>query len=288
MSEKIQKIMARAGICSRRQAEQLIDEGKVTKNGRPVKLGDRAEPGDKLKYLNKTFDLADLLEKDFYIIAYHKKVGEVCTRSDPEGRPTIFNSLPKLKNQSWVSVGRLDINTSGLLLLTTNGELANALMHPSNQVVREYAVRVKGQVSDNMLQNMVKGVELEDGKARFEDIVESDEATGSNRWYHVVIVEGRKREVRRLWESQGVTVSRLKRVRYGDYIMPSKIKQGMWLSITRAEAKKLFENAGLPWPHEKAPSKFGYLEKSAAQQQRPRQDRRGGAKTGGRPHRSRK
>jgi 23S rRNA pseudouridine2605 synthase len=187
------------------------------------------------------------------VILYNKPVGEVCTRSDPEGRRTIFQSLPAPEQGRWVSVGRLDINTSGLIILTTDGELANTLMHPSNEMDREYAVRVLGDVTPEILQNLRDGVMLEDGEAHFADIQESG-GEGANKWFHVVIQEGRNREVRRLWESQGIQVSRLMRVRYGPIIMPSKIKPGKWTLLEGKELQALYEDVGLT---PKLPEKSG-------------------------------
>jgi 23S rRNA pseudouridine2605 synthase len=178
-------------------------------------------------------------------ILYHKPTGEVCTRSDPQGRRTVFQRLPKLKSGRWISIGRLDFNTSGLLLFTTDGDLANALMHPSSNIEREYMVRVMGNVKEEMLQRMIEGVMLEDGVARFADIQDGG-GDGINHWFYVVLMEGRNREVRRLWESQGLTVSRLKRVRYGEVFIPSKVKQGQWVELELKEIKSLYRMAGLP------------------------------------------
>lgn len=225
MAERIQKILARAGYGSRRQVEVWIKEGKVTRNGEVASLGDQAEVGDNMKLDGKALSPKRLWQQPQQVLLYNKPVGEVCTRKDPEGRRTIFQSLPTPEQGRWVSVGRLDINTSGLIILTTDGELANTLMHPSNEMDREYAVRVLGEVTSEMLQNLRDGVELEDGKAHFSDVQESG-GEGANRWFHVVIQEGRNREVRRLWESQGVQVSRLMRVRYGPIIIPNKLKWG--------------------------------------------------------------
>ena len=185
-----------------------------------------------------------------YVIMYNKPEGELVTRSDPEGRRTVFDRLPALQQGRWISVGRLDINSAGLLLFTTDGELANRLMHPAQAIEREYAVRVHGQVTDDMLKQLVHGVQLEDGKARFEDIVSSG-GEGTNRWFHIVLMEGRKREVRRMWEAVGATVNRLKRVRYGPIILDSKVKVGTWRELEKSELKELSLVAGLkdkrPW-----------------------------------------
>ncbi len=244
MAERIQKVLARAGYGSRRQVEAWIKEGKVSRNGEIASLGDQTEIGDNLKLDGKALSAKRLWQQPQQVLLYNKPVGEVCTRKDPEGRRTIFQSLPTPEQGRWVSVGRLDINTSGLIILTTDGELANTLMHPSNEMDREYAVRVLGEVTSEMLQNLRDGVELEDGKAHFSDVQESG-GEGANRWFHVVIQEGRNREVRRLWESQGVQVSRLMRVRYGPVIIPNKLKMGRWMMLEGRDLEALYEDVGL-------------------------------------------
>lgn len=244
MAERIQKVLARAGFGSRRQVETWIKEGRVTCNGQVATLGDQISSEDKLKLDGKSLAPTRLWEQPQQVLLYNKPVGEVCTRSDPEGRRTIFDALPAPEHGRWVSVGRLDINTSGLIILTTDGELANRLMHPSNEMDREYAVRVLGEVTSEMMQNLRDGVMLEDGEAHFADIQESG-GEGANHWYHVVIQEGRNREVRRLWESQGIQVSRLKRVRYGPIIMPSKLRLGRWMKLEGKDLEYLYEQAGM-------------------------------------------
>jgi 23S rRNA pseudouridine2605 synthase len=179
------------------------------------------------------------------VLAYHKPEGEVVTRRDPEGRPTIFRRLPGIRDGRWITVGRLDLNTAGLLLVTNDGELANRLMHPSRQVEREYAVRIHGDVPEQALEQLVQGVQLDDGPARFEDIVESG-GSGANRWFHVLLVEGRNREVRRLWEAVGCEVSRLKRVRFGNIILGARPLPGQWRELTDEELDELLAIAGLP------------------------------------------
>ena len=240
--EKLQKVLARMGLGSRRKLEESIRAGDIKVNGKTAKLGDRVVTGDKIKVKGRPVANDHLL--DNRILLYHKPVGEVCSRKDPEGRATVFDGLPRLKSGRWVSVGRLDYNTSGLLLMTTDGELANALMHPSTRVEREYLVRVMGRVDDAMLDRLKYGVELDDGPARFTDIQEGgSDSEGINRFFYVVLSEGRNREVRRLWESQGTTVSRLKRVRYGGVFIPSKLKKGQWMELEQRDADVVYTMA---------------------------------------------
>ncbi|MEP0203537.1 MAG: 23S rRNA pseudouridine(2605) synthase RluB [Halioglobus sp.] len=240
--EKLQKVLARSGLGSRREMERWIEAGRITVDGRPAKLGDRVEARVRISVDGKPLDIAPAQETR--CILYHKPTGEVCTRNDPQGRRNVFQRLPKLKSGRWISIGRLDYNTSGLLLFTTDGELANGLMHPSSNIEREYMVRVMGNVDDGMLQRMQEGVMLDDGIARFTDIQDGG-GDGINRWYYVVLMEGRNREVRRLWESQGLTVSRLKRVRYGEVFIPSRVKQGQWIELESKEVKSLYRMASL-------------------------------------------
>ena len=242
--ERLQKLLAQAGVGSRREVEAWIKEGRISLNGEVAQLGDRAGFNDKILLDGKPvkMDRADMSARR--ILIYNKPEGEVSTRSDPEGRPTVFDRLPPLKGQRWIIVGRLDINTSGLLLFTTDGELANRLMHPSTEVDREYAVRIKGDVDDEMIARLKEGVLLEDGMAKFTDIHDSG-GTGLNHWFHVVLMEGRNREVRRLWASQGVSVSRLKRVRFGCMFMPSRLKVGKFEELGQKDADNLCAMVGL-------------------------------------------
>jgi 23S rRNA pseudouridine2605 synthase len=240
--EKLHKALARAGIGSRREMERWIDAGRLEIDGEKATLGDRIFDGQKIKLDGKPVDLA--VGQPVRCLLYHKPVGEVCSRKDPEGRRTVFDSLPPLKNGRWIVIGRLDFNTSGLLLFTTDGELANALMHPSSMIDREYLVRVMGEVTDEQLAQLKKGVELDDGVARFTDIQEGG-GDGINRWFYVVLMEGRNREVRRLWESQGLTVSRLKRVRFGNVFIPSKLKKGQWMELTDKDVAVVYDMANL-------------------------------------------
>jgi 23S rRNA pseudouridine2605 synthase len=202
-------------------------------------------PEDQIKVDGRPVAKRRLEVPERVVLVYNKPEGELVTRKDPEGRRTVFERLPKLEHGRWIPVGRLDINSSGLLLLTTDGELANRLMHPSQQVEREYAVRVMGEVTEEQLKQLTHGVELEDGPARFEEITEAG-GTGINRWYHVVIMEGRRREVRRMWEAVGATVSRLKRVRYGSVFLDSTMKIGHWRYLAGDEINQLLESMGLP------------------------------------------
>ncbi|WP_461482125.1 23S rRNA pseudouridine(2605) synthase RluB [Porticoccus sp.] len=229
MSEKLQKVLAAAGYGSRRELEQWISDGRVQVNGKAAKLGDRVSPEDTVVVDGKK---AKLLPADqrIRVLLYNKPEGEVCTRSDPEGRQTVFDHLPRVTGERWIAVGRLDIGTTGLLLFTNNGELANRLMHPSYEIDREYLVRVHGTVDDAMIKRLREGVLLEDGIAKFSDLV-AGERVGSNGWYTVALMEGRNREVRRLWESQGVEVNRLKRVRFGPIFMPSFVRRGQWIEL---------------------------------------------------------
>ncbi len=241
--EKLQKVLARTGLGSRREMERWIEQGRVTVNGKPATLGDRVDGRARIAVDGKPLKAPPAEETR--CILYHKPTGEVCTRKDPQNRRTVFERLPTLKSGRWISIGRLDYNTSGLLLFTTDGELANALMHPSANIEREYMVRVMGEVDEDMLQRLLDGVMLEDGVARFTDIQDGG-GDGINHWFYVVIMEGRNREVRRLWESQGLTVSRLKRVRYGEVFIPSRVKQGQWVELDPKEVKSLYRMAGLP------------------------------------------
>lgn len=240
-SEKLQKILAARGFGSRREMERWIEAGRITVNGKTATQGDRATSEDRIHVDGRAIGATKVAHRH---MLYNKPEGEICTRDDPEGRRTVFERLPKLRQQRWVSVGRLDFNTCGLLLFTTDGELANRLMHPSSNIEREYAVRVLGDVSDESLEQMKAGVQLEDGVFRFADIQQAphvDENDDSaNQWFYVVLMEGKNREVRRLWESQGYTVSRLKRVRYGSFFIPSAVKAGRFTDLKAKDVKELY------------------------------------------------
>ena len=245
-AERIQKVLAAAGLGSRREIETWISAGRVTINGRPAKLGDRIRDSDRVSVDGKPVRALERAgETRRRVILYHKPEGELTTRNDPEGRPTVFEALPRLRGSRWVSVGRLDTNTSGLLIFTNDGALANKLMHPSSEIEREYAVRVLGKVTDEQLTLLKRGVRLEDGMAAFDDIQEAG-GEGANHWYHVTLREGRNREVRRLWEAVGVTVSRLIRVRFGALALPRDLPRGTWRDATDEETNGLLSAARMP------------------------------------------
>lgn len=230
-SERLQKILSQAGLGSRREMERWIDSGWVQVNGQPVKLGDSAGPEDKITVKGKLIPNPLKVKQNTRILLYHKPVGEISSRHDPKFEKTVFDNLPHLRQGRWVQVGRLDLNTSGLLIFTNNGDLANQLMHPKYELEREYAVRVHGQVSPEVITKLQNGVTLDDGVAKFTHI-EFRGGDGSNTWYHVTLNEGRNREVRRLWESQGLEVSRLIRVRYGSLSMPRFLIRGQTYELT--------------------------------------------------------
>lgn len=245
MAERLQKALAQIGLGSRREIEEWIRQGRITINGVPAELGVKVGARDRIQVDGKPVQLQQTSVKTTNrVILYHKPVGELTTRSDPERRPIIFENLPDLKGARWIAVGRLDLNTSGLLLLTTDGELANALMHPSHEIEREYAVRVFGEVDEDQLKQLRKGVNLKDGPAHFQRIKDAG-GTGQNHWYHVVIREGRNREVRRLWEHVGLRVSRLMRIRFGPINLPRNLKPGAYIELKETAINRLREDAGL-------------------------------------------
>lgn len=245
-TERVQKALARMGFGSRREIEQLISEGKIRINGQLAKPGDHVSEGDKVSIgTTRTVIKSDV--NRIRVLVYNKPEGEVCTRKDEQGRRTVFDSIGTLKDGRWIVVGRLDINSSGLLLFTNYGELANHLMHPSNEIEREYAVRVKGEVSNETIKTLLDGVELEDGFMKFEQVLDGG-GQGANHWYHVVLKEGKNREVRRLWQSQDISVSRLIRVRYGNLVLPRDLRQGKKRELTLDEVKTLFDFVKLEWP----------------------------------------
>ena len=244
LGERIQKVLSRGGVGSRREIERWITEGRLKLNGALVTLGTRIKPGDFLQVNDRVVQWEKFSIQPTRVLLYHKPVGEVVTRRDPEGRPVIFTQLPNLVAARWIAVGRLDINTSGLLLVTNNGELANRLMHPSTEVEREYAVRILGDVPDTTIERLKQGVELDDGGAKFDDI-RFYAGEGANKWYYVTVKEGRNRLVRRLWESQNVVVSRLMRVRYGPVVLPERLKTHSFYELDSNELELLFEFAGM-------------------------------------------
>ena len=243
--EKLQKVLARIGLASRRDVENWIAAGRVKVNGAVATLGQRVDLHDAIAVDGRLLKREETAEVVRRVLIYNKPDGEICTRDDPEGRPTVFDRLPRPKEGRWINIGRLDINTTGLLLFTTDGELANRLMHPSYEMDREYAVRVRGEVDDEMIERLKTGVMLEDGPARFTDIQQAPGGEGFNHWYHCVVMEGRNREVRRLWESQGLVVSRLKRVRVGPVFMTSDLPMGRWREMSQREVDILSEEVGL-------------------------------------------
>lgn len=243
-AERIQKLLARAGVGSRREIEGWMETGRLMVNGEPAAPGQKATTADRFELDGKRLDITAAAEVVRRVLIYNKPEGEVTTRKDPEGRPTVFDRLPRLRDQRWISIGRLDINTTGLVLFTTDGELANRLMHPSSEIDREYAVRIFGEVDDAMIERLLQGVLLEDGMAKFTDISPAG-GSGINRWFHVTLMEGRNREVRRLWESQGVRVSRLKRVRYGPVFLPSRLVMGKWEELDQKAVDTLSRTVGL-------------------------------------------
>ena len=243
--ERIQKVLARGGVGSRREVERWITEGLLILNGKPASLGDRLKAGDDLNLRGRPLRWEKFGVQPTRVLIYHKPTGEVVTRSDPEDRPVVFKKLPKLQTGRWIAVGRLDINTQGLLLFTNNGELANRLMHPSSEIDREYAVRILGEVTDDHLAQLKKGVQLEDGLAKFDD-VQFNGGEGANRWYHVTVKEGRNRLVRRLWEALEFQVSRLMRVRYGPIFLPDGLSVRQTHELTAKELDDLLTFVDLP------------------------------------------
>jgi 23S rRNA pseudouridine2605 synthase len=247
LAERLQKVLARAGHGSRRQIEAWIRDGKITVNGKLAELGLSVSATDIIKIDGRSVSTASGPDEVPRTLIYHKPSGELTTRKDEAGRPTVFDHLPRIAHGRWISVGRLDFNTSGLLLVTTDGELAHRLMHPSWEVEREYAVRVLGEVGDEVLQRLQEGVMLDDGLAAFASIVDAGGA-GANHWYHVILREGKNREVRRLWESQGLQVSRLIRIRYGPVSLPRSLRAGRFKDLEPAELRALYALVRLEAP----------------------------------------
>ena len=245
-SEKLHKMLAAAGLGSRREMEELIASGAASINGHPARVGDRVRPADVVRVHGRVVHLP--WQKTLpRVLMYHKPEGEIVSRDDPEGRPSVFDRLPRLKGQRWISVGRLDFNTEGLLIFTTHGELANRLSHPRYEVEREYAVRILGELTQEQMQRLSTGVELEDGLAKLDSIVAAG-GEGANQWYRLVLKEGRNREVRRLFEALGLTVSRLIRVRFGPIALPPRLKRGMLQDLSDEEVEQLLDWCGLGQP----------------------------------------
>ena len=247
IEERLHKVLANAGLGSRRMLEVRIQSGEVELNGSPAGIGASVHAGDRVVIDGKQFVVATDSRDETEVLIYHKPEGVLTTRDDPEGRPTVFEQLPRLKGARWVAVGRLDINTTGLLLLTTDGELANTLMHPKSGLEREYLCRVHGEVPDEIIERLKAGVELDDGPARFDEIAVISRG-GSHSWFRVVIREGRNREVRRLWDSQGFLVSRLKRIRYGKIELPRNLRRGECETLDAEAVKQLRQATGLGAP----------------------------------------
>lgn len=245
-TEKLQKVLAHAGHGSRREIEGYIEAGRISIDGKTATLGDRIDVNTsaKIRFDGRVLGVKDAQKNPCRVLAYYKPEGELCTRNDPDGRPTVFDRLPKIQGARWIAVGRLDVNTSGLLLFTTDGELANRLMHPSREVEREYAVRVFGEVDDAKRNQLLKGVQLEDGPASFRAL-KFKGGEGINQWFNVTLTEGRNREVRRMWEAVGVQVSRLIRVRYGDIDLPKALPRGGWVELNLEKTNYLRELVGL-------------------------------------------
>ena len=241
---RLQKALADAGVGSRREMEAWIAEGRVTVNGVTAEVGDKVTANDVVKVSGRRVYLRDPESKRVRVLLYHKPEGEIVSRDDPKGRVSVFDQLPKIRGAKWISIGRLDYNTEGLLIFTTHGELANRLMHPRFEVEREYAVRVLGELTPEMQQQLVNGVELDDGEAKLESLYEGG-GEGVNRWWRVVIMEGRNREVRRLFDAVGVKVSRLIRTRYGPVVLPPQLKRGQKYELDAENVAKLMKWAGL-------------------------------------------
>jgi len=245
--EKLQKVLAQSGLGSRRAMEEWIIEGRVTVNGELATLGMRVVEGDLVRADRRTIRVGSRVAET-RILLYHKPEGEIVSRDDPEKRASVFDKLPRLRGQKWIAIGRLDINTSGLLIFTTSGELANRLMHPRFEFEREYAVRVQGTMTETQISRALKqGVELEDGLVKFVKLVDQG-GEGFNHWYLVVLKEGRNRVVRRTFDALGLPVSRLMRIRFGIISLPPRLKRGMVVELGRDEVERLLDWAGLTDP----------------------------------------
>lgn len=244
MTEKLHKVLARAGLGSRRHIEEWIEQGRVTVNGEVARIGARVDSRDRLVVDGRPVRVAPSANPR--VLIYHKSEGELVTRDDPRGRPTVFRALPALERGRWIAVGRLDINSTGLLLFTDDGELANRLMHPRANLEREYVVRVFGTVDQPMIDRLKAGIELDGQAAKFRSIIPVGEKSGPNQTFRVVLTEGRNREVRRLWEAVGCSVSRLKRIRYGPVKLPRDLGPGEWRNMPAAQARRLVDQVKPP------------------------------------------
>lgn len=244
--ERIQKVLSNQGIGSRREIDKLLVEGRIKVNGKQSKPGDQIKGSEKITIDDKPVRLSRHIIKP-KLLMFHKPLGLVSTRSDPQGRPTIFSQLPGLKQGRWIGIGRLDINTSGLLLFTTHGELANRLMHPSFELEREYAVRVRGDITPEKIRSLTSGIELEDGMAHFDQVIDAG-GQGTNHWYHVILREGKNREVRRLWQAVDVEISRLIRVRYHQFNLPKWLKPGKSRFFDDEVVQRLYTSLKLEYP----------------------------------------
>ena len=244
LTERLQKVLARAGAGSRREVEAWIRQGRVTVDGVAATLGIRVTPGCRVAVDGKVLRQLYAARGASRVLLYHKPVGEICSRDDPSGRPTVFDHLPRLRGRRWVTVGRLDFNTSGLLILSTDGELAHRLMHPSTGIEREYLCRVRGEPGRLGLSRLREGLRLNGQLCRFEQVT-ARRGQGTNRWYAVVVREGRYREVRRLWSKVGCTVSRLTRIRYGSLRLPRRLRTGQWIELGGPQISELYQLAGL-------------------------------------------
>jgi 23S rRNA pseudouridine2605 synthase len=242
--ERLQKVLARTGIASRRELERWIAEGRIQVNGKVAELGQRVGSQDRIRVDEREVSVRERETAPLRVLLYHKAAGEICATTDPEGRPTVFDALPRAGRGRWLTVGRLDFNTTGVLLFSNSGELAHRLMHPSSTIEREYAVRVLGEVPDEALEALRRGVDLDGKMARFTRL-EDRGGDGVNHWYHVVLEEGRNREVHRLWETQGLRVSRLTRVRYGHLVLPRDLRAGRWKELEGDELRQLLDTVGL-------------------------------------------